>query len=384
MNKKTLLNLSIAVVVGVLVGLFISKTTNSMEASSGPAENGKDAVSQSHQALGDSFVQATSVMSEPLIEKLSINGKLALNGLSVYQISSRIPGRIDRISMLEGGSVKAGQAIAWLYSPEFMSAQYEYLLARRAMQALNHPATEDLHQDAKATLEGARNKLRILGASSADFTYLDERGVAQEHLAITSPISGRITKRTVDPGGYLDAGASLGVVADMSNLWFVGNVFETNLSQLHEGQAATVTVNGSGAPSSLKGRIGFVSPMVDPQTHTVTVRVDIPNPSGLLKPEMFARADIELGVRSLPVVPRSAVVQDGAESFVVVQRDNKEFHRVSVMTIPANKADEVAITRGIQEGDRVVTEGGVLVDRAIINASKAKASMPAAEQQVKP
>jgi Cu(I)/Ag(I) efflux system membrane fusion protein len=275
--------------------------------------------------------------------------------------------------MVEGGNVKAGEPLAWIYSPEFISAQNEYLLARRTVRSLSNQATTDLLEDAKATLDGSRNKLRILGASNAEVSILDQKGIAQEYMAITSPINGKVTKRNVDPGGYLEMGSSLGSVADMSSLWFLGNVFEADLPKLMEGQIAIIRVKGLNVNETYKGRISFISPIVDPDTHGVVVRVDLPNGNQQLKPDMFARAEIDVGIRKLPVVPRSAVVQDGAESFVVRKKTDGSFERISVSVTTANDPYLLAITSGLSTNDQVVTEGGVLVDRALINEAKLKA-----------
>ena len=101
---------------------------------------------------------------------------------------------------------------------------------------------------------------------------------------------------------------------------------------------------------------------------------------------MFAKAEIDLGARDLPVVPRSAVVQDGAESFVLVQRDAKTYERVSVSVVPANDAEHLAIVKGVQAGDKVVYEGSVLVDRELINTNRINQANAAASAaaQVKP
>lgn len=330
-------------------------------------------------AIANVLIQASPVDMQDVADVVNVSGKIALHGLKVHQISSRLPGRIDRMAMVEGSSVKVGEPLAWIYSPEFISAQNEFLLAKRTVRTLNHQATQDLYEDAKVTLEGARNKLRILGASSADVAQLEKTGVAQEYMAITSPINGKVTKRNVDPGGYLDTGSSLGSVADMSALWFLGNAFEGDLVKLKEGQAVNIKVTGVSATDTYLGKISFISPTVDPQTHAVVVRVDLPNTNGFLKPDMFAKAEIQVGRRQLPVVPRSAVVQDGAESFVIRQKDDGSYERMSVATVPANDIEHLAITSGIQSGDKVVVEGGVLVDRSMSNAVK-----PNAASQVKP
>jgi Cu(I)/Ag(I) efflux system membrane fusion protein len=374
MQKKTwftaLLGGTIGVILTVTSTLYFSnKSTGSNAATSSVAT----VTTTPNSSLADSLVQVAPVATQDISDLVTINGKISLNTLKVQQISSRIPGRVDRIVMVEGGNVKAGEPLAWIYSPEFISAQNEYLLARRTVRSLSNQATTDLLEDAKATLDGSRNKLRILGASNAEVSILDQKGIAQEYMAITSPINGKVTKRNVDPGGYLDMGSSLGSVADMSSLWFLGNVFEADLPKLREGQIAIIRVKGLNVNETYKGRISFISPIVDPDTHGVVVRVDLPNGNQQLKPDMFARAEIDVGIRKLPVVPRSAVVQDGAESFVVRKKTDGSFERISVSVTPANDPYLLAITSGLSTNDQVVTEGGVLVDRALINEAKLKA-----------
>lgn len=318
-------------------------------------------------ALGANLVKLASVQEDMVRQNVLINGKLALNGNRIHQISARVAGRIDRLNFVEGSRVQAGQPLAWLYSPEFISAQNEYLLAMHTVRTLRQGGANDLLADAQATFEGARQKMRVLGAADADIAELERTGQVQQHLVVRSGMSGHVIKRNVDPGGYLDVGGSLGTVADLSSLWFMGHVFDADLPQIHTGQKVSIKVNGMDAPAPLTGTLSFISPTLDPDTHSVSVRVELPNVSDQLKPEMFARGDIELGVRKLPVVPRSAVVQDGAESFIMVQRggtaDKPGYQRVALQTMPTNDPAMWAVLKGLSAGERVVVEGSVLVER---------------------
>ncbi len=376
MTNRTWVAVGAAALAGIVIGVGITQLASD-KATDKKASDPVNPTSSSvlaNNSITKSLIQAQIVEVQDIVDTVQVNGKIALNGLNVHQISSRVSGRVDKLLMVEGSSVKASEPLAWIYSPEFISAQNEFLLALRTVRSLKNQPTQELLEDANATLDGARNKLRILGARPSDITQLENKGVAQEYMAIASPITGKITKRNVDPGGYLDTGSSLGSVADMSSLWFLGNVFEADLPKLKEGQIANIRVTGVKLDNSIQGRISFVSPTVDSQTHAVVVRVDIPNPSGQFKPDMFARADIHLGTKPLPVVPRSAVVQDGAESFVVIQKSDGAYARVSVTVVPANDADHLAISSGVHPGDKVVIEGGVLVDRALVNAAKDKSA----------
>ena len=331
--------------------------------------------------LNSSLVQVEEIKLENVQDAVQMTGKLAVDSLRLQQISARVPGRVDKLAMIEGQAVKAGQALAWVYSPEYISAQNEFLLAKRTAKTLNTDATQDLYEDARATFESARNKLRILGASSQEIQMLESRGAASEFLTVTSMINGVVTKRSIDSGGYLNTGDSLGIVADLSSLWFLGNVFESDLPKLKIGQQVDMQVMGSKLDHH-EGKISFISPTFDPQTHAVVIRVDLPNPKGELKPDMFAKAHVSVGMAKLPVVPRVAVVQDGAQSFLVVKKSDGQFQRVAVNAVPANDNDHLAITSGVQAGDQVVIDGGVLVDRSLVNA--AKTAINASSTAVKP
>ena len=366
-DMKKIIGISAIVVIGLTVlGVrFYNEEKNATELTS----TAKKALST---GLSNSLVQLEEIKREDVQDAVQMTGKLAIDSLRLQQISARVPGRVDRLAMVEGQAVKIGQALAWIYSPEFISAQNEFLLAKRTAKTLNTEATQDLFEDAKSTLESARNKLRIIGASQQEIQQLEARGTASEFLTVTSAMNGVVTKRNIDSGGYLNTGDSLGAVADLSSVWFLGNVFESDLPKLKIGQKVDIQVMGSKL-DQYQGKISFISPTFDAQTHTVVVRVDLPNPKGELKPDMFAKANVRIGTAKLPVVPRVAVVQDGAQSFVIVKKADGQFQRVAVSAVPANDNEHLAITTGIQAGDQVVVDGGVLVDRSLVNAAKAVA-----------
>jgi Cu(I)/Ag(I) efflux system membrane fusion protein len=362
-NKTVIATAAIGVATGLIAAKLLSPSAAApVVAQAAAPQEGNDLVQK--------LVQTQEIPVQNVNEVVAINGKLSIDSNRLQQISARVPGRVDRLAMVEGQAVRAGQALAWVFSPEFISAQNEFLLAKRTVAALNTDATKDLLEDAKSTLESARNKLRVLGAGVQDITKLEAKGGGvQEYLVVTSLIDGKVIKRSVDPGGYLSTGDSVGTVADLSSLWFVGNVFEVDLPKLHVGQPVEIQVSGA-AQDKYQGKISFISPTVDPQTHAVMVRVDLPNPQGELKPDMFAKAQVMVGVKSLPVIPRGALVQDGAQSFVMLQGSDGHYKRAPVSVMATQDPEVLAITAGVVPGDRVVTEGGVLVDRSLVNAAK--------------
>ena len=365
-DKKMKQLLIVAALAGVGVGMLAMKLVggNGHE-NSALAEK----QTQPNQGLGDTLVQFQEVKLEDVKEIVPMTGKLTVDSLRLQQISARVPGRVDRLAMVEGQTVKAGQALGWIYSPEYISAQNEFLLAKRTAKTLNTDATRDLYEDAKQTLDSARNKLRIVGASHQEIEQLETKGAAAELLTITAAINGVITKRAVDVGSYLNTGDNVGTVADLSSLWFMGNVFEADLPKLKLGQVVDIEILGALAQRH-QGKVSFISPTFDPQTHTVSIRVDIPNTQGELKPDMFAKANVAIGIKKLPIVPKNSVVQDGAQSFVVIKKSDGKYQRAPVSTMPGNDAEHLAIIAGVEAGDSVVIEGGVLVDRSLVNANK--------------
>lgn len=375
MNKRLVWGVVVTLVVVAGVGYALRARLPGGIAASGDVMP-KAAAPDDAGGLSRRLVSVQTVKAQDIDDVRRINGRLALNSMKVQLVSARVPGRVEKIMAFEGAVVHAGEPLALLYSPDYVSAQNEFLLARHTVRLLTGSSASDLLDDAKGTMESARNRLRVLGVSEGDIDALDRTGQVQPNLVIRPAVGGRLIKRNIDPGGYLDTGASLGTVADLSTLWFLGDVYESDLARLREGQAVNITLT-SMPEARLSGRISFVSPTIDPATHTAQVRVDLPNPQGLLKPDMFAVAEVRVGTAHLPVLPRASVVQDGAESFVMVKRGDQRFERVSVRVMPTPDPNLLAIVQGIKEGDNVVVEGGVLVDRSIPKGSAPAASAPA-------
>lgn len=310
-------------------------------------------------------MKAETIREERVEDRIALTGRFALDAMRVHQISARVSGRLDRLDVFEGAPVRAGQQVGLLFSPDYVSAQREYLLARNAVRALSGPGTADLLEDARATLAAARSRLQVMGASSAEVERLDATGAIEQHLVLRAPISGVVIRRNVDPGAFLGVGDSPGTVADLSSLWFVANAYESDLPRVRIGQGAELEVDGAALAAPLRGRVSFVAPVIDPQTHTVGVRIDVPNPRGALKPEMFARATLFAGVATLPVVPRRALIQDGADAYLVIERDDGRYERVMVDARDVGLGERIAIRSGAKAGERVVVDGSVLVEKAI-------------------
>lgn len=289
-------------------------------------------------------------------------GKLAYNVQQAKLASARVAGRVERILVFEGAVVHAGQPLAELYSPEYISAQNEFLLSHNAFHTLNNSELKELVDDARLTMQSSENKLRVLGATTEDIARIRQRGVASDTLTIRAPIGGTIVKRDMDPGSYLNVGDSLMSIIDTSRIWFTGNLYENEIRNVRIGQ--TIEIETPAYPGRrYTGRVSFIAPNVDADTHTLQVRCDVPNPDGTLKPEMYATARIVTGNARALVVPQSAIVKDQGKLVLMTMPDARRIERAIVQGTP--RADgSFAVTEGLPLGApvKVVVQGGMLLN----------------------
>ncbi|KHK54442.1 RND transporter MFP subunit [Ralstonia sp. A12] len=312
-------------------------------------------------------VQITHVSQLTVPVELSSPGKLAFNAERTKLASSRVAGRLDRILVFEGALVKEGQPLAELYSPDFISAQKEYLLALNTARQLKGSNMKDLQEDADATVQSAAGRLHVLGLTDADVAQIAKRGAPAEHMTLRAPISGTIVKRNMDPGAFLNVGDSFMSIVDTRQLWFTGNLYENDIASVHIGQP--ITLHTAAYPDrDFTGRVSFIAPNIDPATHTLTVRCDVPNPDGLLRPEMYSTARIQIGTGMASVVPKSALVKERGSYYVIVQSDAKHFKRVQVQGKDTGTDGSFAVTAGLDASSQVVVRGAALLNEMIVKA----------------
>jgi membrane fusion protein, heavy metal efflux system len=245
-------------------------------------------------------------------------------------------------------------------------------------------ATKDLQQ-AEADLSRAKDELRraeaavrfvesrlaLFGKDAGQLIEASNSGGADRRVVIRAPINGTIVERKVGAGQYVkpDMPDPLFMISDLSTVWVIANVFESYLAKIHVGQSVEITVPAY-PERRFPARVSFINPTVDSATRTVHVRCSVPNPGGLLKPDMFARIDIGAALpRSIAVVPTGAVFTKGADSFVFVEESPEHFRRRQVGAGREIQGFTV-IESGLRPGDRVVTRGVLLLDRIIESDGK--------------
>lgn len=368
--------LAAAVALGVVVGRKWPAATSSepakpvATAASAPAAAPRakpDAVEIPDGGFDPQQVQVAQVSQLAVPIELATPGKLAYNAERTKLASARVAGRLDKILVFEGALVREGQPLAELYAPDFISAQKEYLLALNTARQLKSSNMKDLQDDAEATVQSAASRLHVLGMSDADVAQIAKRGTPAEHLTLRAPISGTIVKRNMDPGAFLNVGDSFMSIVDTRLLWFTGNVYENDIARVRVGQP--ISLRTSAYPDrEFTGRVSFIAPNIDPATHTLTVRCDVPNADGVLRPEMYATARIQTGSGQATVVPKSALVKDHGSYYVIVQSDAKHFKRVEVTGTDTGADGKFAVSSGLAASSQVVVRGAALLNEMIVKA----------------
>ncbi|MBU3594519.1 efflux RND transporter periplasmic adaptor subunit [Polynucleobacter sp. 71A-WALBACH] len=292
---------------------------------------------------------------------IKVPGRLAFNAEKSKVLSARAPGRVERIYAFDGAEVNIGSPVVELYSPEFVSAQQEYLLSSKMAKVLESNKTmSDLLGDARITQQAAANRMRNLGAGDGDIKSIETTGKTQANLVMRSPLKGVLVKRNVEPGSAVSSGDVIATLADPKQLWFLGNVFEQDFRLIKPGQKMVLQVEAY-PDKEFVAYANYVAPTIDPQTRALLIRADIENGDDLLRPDMYASAKLTTGMADAIVVPQTAVVRIREMRYVIVKVGDEVYRRLPVKGYDLN-SKAFAITEGVEPGSRILAEGAVLLN----------------------
>jgi cobalt-zinc-cadmium efflux system membrane fusion protein len=327
------------------------------------------------------LITVDSASYRPVIE---VTGTVAFDGDQSTTVLSPVSGPVTRVLVQPGDRVSRGQPLAYVTSPDFAAAVADFRKAAASERNLSRIARldsalfandalarRDLEQAetdalaAHADREAALAQLRALGLDQATLAKLDSgQGVGVVEAAIRAPLAGTVVERLVSPGQLLEAGSTPAfTVANLSRMWVMASVFESDLPNVRTGDAALVTLTN--LPDTVTGRVDNIAAEVDPETRATSVRIVAPNPAQLLKKDMYVRVAIQSRrTRGGMLVPVSAVLRDDDNRPIVyVAADSLGFERRSI-TLGARQDGSYEVTDGLKPGDRVVTEGGLFLQFA--------------------
>lgn len=283
-------------------------------------------------------------------------GKVTIDETRVRHVNIKNGGFVEEVFVdFVGKKVQKGEPLFTLFSPELLAAQEEYLLAKRTQESLKS-AGEGHGQ----LLAAAKRRLALWDVSEKALLRLEETGAPAKTITFYSPASGVITKKDVVDGMKLEAGAMPYEIVDLSSVWVLADVYESELRYVKTGMPATLSMKAFPG-RTFTGKVAFVDPFLSPQSRTVKVRLNFPNPGGDLRPEMFGEVVLELGSREALMVPIDAIIDSGTAKVVFVAQGDGKF---SPRQIGSGQSDGnfVEILKGLALGERVVTRANFLLD----------------------
>ncbi|MGH7908066.1 MAG: efflux RND transporter periplasmic adaptor subunit [Candidatus Binataceae bacterium] len=285
---------------------------------------------------------------------LETTGQVTFDQKNVAQIVSRVAGRIEATRAVLWDYVRRGEPIVQLYSPDFMTAEAEYVQALTTRGVI--PKAQD--QYAAAMVSAARRKLELLGMSKAEISAL--KGPSPT-VWMRAPISGTVVKNSANIGSAVNPGDVLYTLGTLNDVWITADIYENDLSRIHPGQQLEATTTAW--PNEVfRGVISRISPDIDPATHTLKIRCEIHNPRGRLRPEMLARIRIVTHPGEALVVPQDALVFEGDAYYVFVRRGRGLFERRQVEIAGWHEQGYARVLHGLAPGENVVASESIQIN----------------------
>jgi Cu(I)/Ag(I) efflux system membrane fusion protein len=315
-------------------------------------------------------IQTAPVERRAVVTEVRLAGKVEYDETRVSHITAWVPGRLERLYVdYTGVTVKRGDRMVSLYSPELLAAQEELIQSLRAVRDLSQSDVASLKRTAARTVEAAREKLGLWGLTPGQIAEIESRGTAADKVDILAPAGGVVVDKNALQGQYVSTGTRIYTIADLSVVWVKLDAYESDLVWMRAGQHVEFAAEAFPG-QEFEGEVVFVDPVLNPDTRTAKVRVNLDNPGGRLKPGMFVRAVVTAGIgagsdgRAPLVIPATAPLLTGERAVVYVETEPGLYHGAEVVLGP-RAGDYYIVEQGLEEGQRVVTRGNFKIDSAI-------------------
>ena len=305
-------------------------------------------------ALAD--IRTARVAAAKPEHSLRLTGKIAADERKRAAVTADFSGRIESLFVnFTGQSVRKGQKLAEVYSPELVTAQQELLEA--AKLRASYPALYD----------AVREKLRLWNVSAEQIEAVESRGRVVTAFDVAASAEGVVLTRNVARGDYVSRGDVLFEIADLRTVWVLLDAYESDLAWLRAGQTAVFSVEALPG-REFRSTVRFIDPQIDPRTRTAAVRAEAPNGDGTLKPGMFVRADLAAsleGPEGALLVPRTAVLWTGPRSVVWVRlAGERPVFEMREITLGPRAGDHYLVEGGLAAGEEIVVNGVFALDAA--------------------
>jgi RND family efflux transporter MFP subunit len=345
-------------------------------------ETGDVVLSPSQQVLAN--VQTEIVSIKEHRSDLNFNGYIKTGENNMRHIATPVSGKIIKMFVnFEGQMVSRGQPVLEIYSPEIYSTQKEYLLALKNYENAKSSSNDLVIGQAESLLNSTKTRLSLWEVSPEQMEELENTREVKNYITVYSKYSGVITKKIDHEGHWAAAGEDVYDIVDMSTLWVIASVPESEINNIRMGQSAKIT-SVSYPDEVFSAKVNFISPMLNSETRTLEVRLDVSNRNYKLKPDMYVKVEIGSAKYEWNItVPRNAVLRTGKMDMVYVKKAINTF-TPKMVTIGSERDGSYLITSGLAEGDEIVTSAGFLIDsESQIRSGTSTSNMEGMEMEVK-
>ena len=310
------------------------------------------------QKLG---VRSEAAQLRSLDKTIRVAGRIEPDERRIYTIAPKFEGYVERLLVnATGQSVLKGQALLEVYSPELVSAQREYVIAAKGVDALKNAGSET-QGGMKQLAEASLLRLKNWDVSEAQLKALAVSGETKRTLSFRSPVSGIVTEKKALQGMRFMPGEMLYQVSDLSSIWVIADVFEQDIALVKLGAKAKIKVNAY-PDKQFEGKVSYVYPTLNAMTRTVPVRLELANPGLLLKPAMFAQVELPVSAKTAVItVPVSAIIDSGTRQIVLIQQGEGRFEPREVK-LGARSDTHIEVIDGVKDGELVVIAANFLID----------------------
>lgn len=325
------------------------------------------------QLLG---VRTVTVERRSVSRTIRTAGVVRSDERRLVDVNVRVDGWIRDLHVnYTGQSVRQGDVLFTLYSPDLAATEQEYLLALKARDEVAESSVADAHEYANRLVESARRRLELWNVDSSEIERMRQQREAQGTVLFRSPASGFVVDKQAVQGMHVQAGQSLYRIADLSVVWVDASVYAPDLPLIRVGQQAMASFEGYPGQHA-SGRVIYVAPTLDEATRTTQVRFELPNGQGRVKPGMYATITLEFPAQDVITVPPNAVLDSGVQQFVFIAKRDGHFEPRIVKT-GFRAADTVQILEGLTEGEDVASSALFLID----SESQLRGALQGFEQQ---
>lgn len=305
-------------------------------------------------------IKTEEVAPRKLVKSIRTVGIVEADERKIAHVHTKLSGWIKDMFVYEGQYVKHGDPLFTIYSPDLVSSEEEYLLALKSKDTLGKSPFPEISSGASSLLEATRRRFFLWGISEGELKVIEKTGTPLTYMTIYSHVSGYITKRMYFPGMHVLEHEDVLVLADLSAIWVLADVYEYELSLVKEGQKATLELPYYPG-ETFNGKVMYIYPTIEPSTRTAKVRFEFPNPDNKLKPGMYVNVRLENNMGEKLSVPEDSVIDTGERKLVFVAKVDGYFEPREIK-VGQRAEGHYEVIDGVQEGERVVRSAVFLID----------------------